>query len=473
MAVRLKTFTHSILLFTALVQPGFSQAETIKSHAPSADSRTTRERLDRLLFLHTFQPEARDETQVLARDLADELMTYTDEYVLDSLGDPPPYDGSDESLVPLIQLLTSSSFNKAEGDLYYDIPCNILLKRPGLLNALRPQFGGNRDNFLPKSGCRPYTVEGFPAMAIEAFTQVTTKADGHFIDGFEGTLRYTYYAIESMNMARAIVDPTSLPPVSDSKSEPYETWSYLSADSRKLFIEKIRPAYHAALEPLTAFYRLRFGTDAERLARQALFALVWGAECGGGSAPEDHPRTLLINGAPAEAVRAALSKGTAEGDAFSRCATDAGIDPLAHLAAALRPELLADVIGIEGVDAPNGFGKTPLMAAAQANQIEAVRWLIDHGAKVKAATAESNEHTLPQFGRRTALHYAASNAGLPVIEALVKAGADIKAQDDEGITAHGYLNAEGPLLRPNDNLSLSERQLAKALLNPGNLLAPH
>lgn len=426
-------------------------------------------RLDLLLHLHAHRPADQKEIAALARDLAVLLDGHTDDYMLEVLGRPLPYDGTDESLLPLIQLLSSTGAVNSHSA-FYAIPCAVLARRTGLLAATQPQFGGNRDNFLPRSGCDwdRGAITGFPDAALMAFMAAGRLADGDFLATHGGTLRFALGGQQAALLAQARLDPAGLPPAPPGDGGPYAVWAYLSPGNHRLFTDRIQPSYQTAQAALAAFYRPVHGQEAERLARNALFAVAWGADCGEAAVPSGHARTLLLDGAPAGAVRAAMAAGDTDGtdDAFARCARWAGIDPLSHLAATRRPDLLPDMVARGGPDAPNGFGKTPLMAAAQADQPASVIWLLAHGARVAAETAETGPHETPRHGRRTALHYAAANAGLPVIQSLLDAGADPAARDDEGVTPLDYLRGSGPV-PPNPRLADGDRDRAGALLSGG------
>jgi len=100
----------------------------------------------------------------------------------------------------------------------------------------------------------------------------------------------------------------------------------------------------------------------------------------------------------------------------------------------------------------NQFGKTPLMVAAHLDRIDSVRRLLKAGAKVDAVTITVSQDWMegPKRTARTALMYAAENAGPTVIEALLKAGANADARDSEGNGVDFYLTG-------NPRLSATER----------------
>ena len=137
-------------------------------------------------------------------------------------------------------------------------------------------------------------------------------------------------------------------------------------------------------------------------------------------------------------------------------------EPALSLAVA-RPQAIGPLLAVHAdVNAKNAFGKTPLMTAAQFNTADAVRQLLHSGADVNAATNAPQDiaGNSPRVendpssgcgdyaiahGSRTALMYAAANASLDVIEALLAAGADKSKRDSQGRTALDYLLGKGPV----------------------------
>ena len=120
------------------------------------------------------------------------------------------------------------------------------------------------------------------------------------------------------------------------------------------------------------------------------------------------------------------------------------------------------------------------MTAAQFNAADAVRQLLHAGADANAATNAPQDiaGNSPRVendpssgcgdyaithGSRTALMYAAANASLDVIKALLVAGADKSKQDSRGLTALDYLQGKGPV-PANPRLTGAELAAATKLL---------
>jgi uncharacterized protein YecT (DUF1311 family) len=118
----------------------------------------------------------------------------------------------------------------------------------------------------------------------------------------------------------------------------------------------------------------------------------------------------------------------------------------------------------------SGFGKRPLMTAAHMNRPDSVKLLLKHGADPSLRTVkEKSECGMTiERGDRTALMYAAENAGLGVMKLLLDAGADPAAKDSKGNGVDFYL-ALNPRFSPEEKqLDLS----ALVKLKQGNLREP-
>lgn len=397
-------------------------------------------KLERMLYLHAFAPPF-PERDVLIRGIKEKVdglaRLSLESHTMSLAEEIAPHDGDDESLVPTLRAIVQSGI--AMGTVPYLIPCNVLQRRPGLLMATEPYFGGNRDIFLPRSGCGwgRGQVEGFPEGPVRSFVAASTTTDGDFIGTNEGSLRFTLAAAQAAAIERLAFHPgeniAAAPPVmGEPLMRPYHVWSYLAVANHRAW-PAIDAAYAAAHAALSAFMVAQGWfpdpRSAEPAARLGLFQAVLGADCGG-TAPPRSLRTLVLDGADERAIRAFIETGdwrdAARLEPFTLCAKDGGRDPLIHLAVT-RPKLL-DILsetasGLDvdiavtldaemGVEATNGFGKTPLMSAAQWDSLGGVDWLLAKGADVNATTKVGDEWEFPRHGRRTALMYAAASASL-------------------------------------------------------------
>lgn len=83
----------------------------------------------------------------------------------------------------------------------------------------------------------------------------------------------------------------------------------------------------------------------------------------------------------------------------------------------------------------NAFSKTLLMYAVHMNHYDSVESLIRRGVDINATTGKHRKShlcsTIPQRLNRNALHYAAENASIEIIDLLVKSGADVDAKDSK------------------------------------------
>jgi len=111
----------------------------------------------------------------------------------------------------------------------------------------------------------------------------------------------------------------------------------------------------------------------------------------------------------------------------------------------------------------NAWHKTPLMAAAQADQPEAARLLLAGGANPEATTIAltADEGGVPMFqihtGGRTALMYAAANAHPALIRLLLDGGAKPQDRDTAGRRACDYVS-------DNAALTAADKAAATAML---------
>lgn len=169
--------------------------------------------------------------------------------------------------------------------------------------------------------------------------------------------------------------------------------------------------------------------------------------------------SVLLNNAPQNVVRDFIAYET---DALGR---QRGIGPdsspalLAALGTPANVRVLLDA-GFDVNDA-NAWGKTPLMAAAQLNELDSARLLLANGADVHRQTTQSPglgvggpDRAEAAQGRQTALLLAAREAEASMITALLDAGAARQLWK-------GYHQQVCNALDANRNLSDSERAAFK------------
>ncbi|WP_193075084.1 ankyrin repeat domain-containing protein [Pseudomonas sp. FME51] len=180
--------------------------------------------------------------------------------------------------------------------------------------------------------------------------------------------------------------------------------------------------------------------------------------------------SVLLNNAPAPVVRDFI------GYESNTLGLRRGLGPddsPAIMAAVLRPDNL-QLLLTAGFDADqrNRSGKTALMSAAEHNQAESVRLLLDHGANVHGQTqlrptmgVGGPERREAGQGRQTALLLAAARADRRVIEQLIAAGATILAWDD-------YDRQVCQAMQGNDTLDTTERDRLRDSLCGGYAALP-
>ena len=445
-------------------------------------------KLDYALFLHTFRPASKTRDATIKKLIAEvdkasakAAKKRDDEFLVkDSSIGRTDYNGTDESLIGSIRLASSSGAANTTSA-FYAIPCDILMAKPKLLDATEPLFGGNRDNFLPRAGCswgRGF-VRGFPDAELEQWQNASEEADGKFLFNFAGTMRFALASGKNLEVETFRLNPRSFLEDVPKMQWPYETWSYMTPESRHIY-QKLLTIAEPLKNKLVAHYKRRGidEQDAEKIARAGLFRVVWGAHCGK-APPSRSLRKLVVDKAPISEIRAFVEKGEYQDEnklePFHECAEQTGMDPLIHMAV-LYPEVLpvlwelfakpvekAKNLDLEiDPNTPNAFGKTPLMVAAQQDQVQSAKLLLDRGASMDRTTykrpTQSDDMELGHDAR-TALMYAAARGSLDMIRLLLDRGADKYAADTKGRRALHYLLGQGPVAA---NPKLSSAELAEA-----------
>jgi len=218
--------------------------------------------------------------------------------------------------------------------------------------------------------------------------------------------------------------------------EELEAWS-LQGISEFEALNSLKRQFVQTRDALAAFYLkkgyVKDAAAANTLATQAVsgataYSFWFGEDSRLGTSGLQLRRALLEH-RPMNAIRA-IEFAPAEVDAASRRENDGAFghnfaDSL--LATAVRyPEALEYLLD-RGIN-PNGaneFGKTPLMFAAQYDEIRAVEILLAHGADPNALTTPPFDgcYYILQWSHATPLHYAARYSSPGLIEKLIAGGA--------------------------------------------------
>lgn len=162
-----------------------------------------------------------------------------------------------------------------------------------------------------------------------------------------------------------------------------------------VFEQHRRPLHLAVLKGRSAVVRLLLARGAQVHAKDKLGLTPLG----------------LVGAKTDPAITAVLLDAGAELDLLSALIT--GHADRAEELLALRPDRLG----------PGGPDAGLIVIAAQRGATDAVRWLLDHGADVNAQASVYDMQV-------TALHQAAANGDLPLIQLLLDAGADVTIKDD-------------------------------------------
>lgn len=417
-------------------------------------------------------PAAEAERQGLVAATVDRIAGYPPEPDA-----PPPPDPGDTSMRGFVRVLNFVE-RRGRGPLMAlpGVACRTLRRNPGYLQVDALQFGITADgNLLPVVDCfdagpdLPPAVEAYLGRLTQRAAVADTGARS-FFDYWSDHLHRLLIRVVPQRLLTLPAHPGYDPRPTH---RPLETWSMLSLANRRAF-EEYAALYESALPALAAHYRARFGMAAADALAAARIALLLPAREGHWGPPDRQGlRYLILEGAPAAEIAALIDAapsrdavpmtwlGMAYYDAWRYTGAP---DPLISVSVH-RPDVLRLLLDRSPLGGPrsgrlrrgdqtvapnarNRIGKTPLMTAAEIDQLASVRLLLDRGADPNAALDGPGL----RHDRRTALHYAAANASASVIEALLAAGADPTREDSRGLGAVDYLRGRGPT-GPNPRLA--------------------
>lgn len=377
------------------------------------------------------------------------------------------FDGTATSFVPYLQVVVPPY---GEGN--FPVACGMLRRYPELLQATQANWGSSRDNFDPVVACDDPKLQLPSSVARLDDDLAGPGGTGNVC----GTIRFgldranASYLQLIQYAPEALLPPftalggnpnVNAPPVGQQEqvgmqrlgigpdTVPLQAWGETDISSH-IQESHVASDFKQAKADLATHYQSAFGLSPAD-AEQAAFRAAWLVERAWTWADAGKPDPLaeaLLGHQSLTQVQAALA---AESPVRASLLFDAVAYPEAlKLLLAQHPDL--------SVTTP--IGKTVLMEAAKYNQLESVQLLLAAGAAVNAASLPPGN--IPNngynagygypcggiyeiyHGSRTALMYAAANSGLPVINALLAAGADTGAKDSTGATALDYLEGHGP-----------------------------
>jgi len=218
-------------------------------------------------------------------------------------------------------------------------------------------------------------------------------------------------------------------------------WSLTGTQEYALF-QGYSAQFDRTVEILAAFYRSAFGWNQQDATTMATSALASAVSAGFAFSAQYEPftnasqrklRTALLERRPLAEIRAIEldfppfgppleNQLTTEGETiFAASESDSELNLAIH-----DPDTLEYLLN-KGFDpdSPNEFGKTPLMYAAQANALGAVRLLLAHGANPNAETIEPWDRCRYTVNSKhvTPLHYAVRYGSAALVDLLLDNGA--------------------------------------------------
>ncbi|MDA1325965.1 MAG: ankyrin repeat domain-containing protein [Proteobacteria bacterium] len=452
-------------------KPDEAERQLRQSHSPRA-------KLYLAMLLHlegAKTPERDSEIRTLLSDAIEIIKKDPEqERRFPMMGFPAPYDGTFENVVQHLLFHSYTYLGR------YKFPCATVEKHPFILTAIS-NWNNDRNPRL-SHGCTDASISN-----LSSVQQFWTLVDGVTFRArakcSQGSILRDYAA-----GLRALKDWVYFSPHLIQDKYPdlatqidehgLRGWATTSRWNWELY-RRMEQQFEIARRDLAIHYRNLLGVpknESVELAGRALLARIFGVK---GASYKGSLADRVLSGAPMENLREGLISA-AKNDSSGIPPSDfTGNDEPLLMIAVTRPEVVALLLEHgANPDITNDFGKTPLMAAAQYDDLRSVNALIADGAKVNGKSfhptkVPGNDIFKPKnqrcnafnikYGERTALMYAAANAKRAVIEALLKAGADPTMVDSEGNSANDYLSGRGPT-PVNPKLTDEERNSVADLL---------
>jgi len=435
------------------------------------------------LTKHVFEkPKKVNEISDLLESIRNKLETtyYVDDFEIEY------YDGSDQAMIGFMR---HYSQNQLGGSAFFEIPCAILIENNNLLPAIDPYYGGNRDNFLPRHDC---LLSEYPLpSSINDFLSVINIPTQNWLGNHQGSMRHFYYKSKGKEALLRSVFPRLLKSNKKGFGSPFETWSYVNLENRKVF-EFIESKYNLAKKDLIEHYINQFNMNYEEARYASVVALSVSVDSGHwGEPPNQGLRYIILQNYPIVMIEQDINsvadlneltptelKMSYYGGAWSMIGDP---DPLIMMAVK-RPDVLKLLLEKNNsfkyekvkndnetkrsnpqthVNSKNSIGKNALHVAVQQNQMKSVQILIKAGIDINAVVSDSGL----VHNNRTVAMYAAANADLDLIKYLKEQSVDFTVKDNKGFDVIAYLFGVG-VLDMNPHLKLDNIDEFVKLLKP-------
>ena len=462
----------------------FMEYNPQKAYETFKNANTLTEKLQLAMFLQAYFPEKNKEIKDNLREVVkafgddkkykDYSRRYNKEEFQQKFANELAENDTPISKEYLVEVFTTASDKSLVDTQFAELYCGVAKKMPEIIVVTAPYFGGNRDNFVPRLACYyDYDYKQFPFQALYEYIDLTEQADGYFLSKHEGTARFFHQRQQAFTVDSGFLGIVPENPKKYNLKYPYEAWSYVSLENRKVF-DKIKQSYLETQKILMDYFinNRKFSEEkAQLVTENLLFTAPFGTRCEYDEIPLNL-RTLMIENKPLNEVKYFilspnfLEQQKNQMDFYNKA-------PLIHIAVQ-NPDYLKLLTEItenmsaedqkqydleSNVNARNNINKTPLMVAAQFNLTESAKFLINAGADVNAVTQTEKYWGLSR-DNRTALMYAAENADLDMIKLLLDNGADKNMVDTKGYRAVDYLMG---FASGNYNQKLSDEDFKQAL----------
>ena len=398
--------------------------------------------------------------QVVATKTPIENTTYTDDLDNSLIAKMPPGTSPDETL-----------FIKTEEENYYAITINESI----LVHQLQPDASFSKACEIKIAPSEENYANNETATQLKSASERLGNALQPIMGSY-GSCGSSAAGWRNKMLLEKLLKNLSVRPWASTKSwiKPTNTYDYLekwSAQGIHQFNSyKIFKAERDSIIPIiTKQYTQLFGwseKDAEKTAKSAIDNLI-AATVGQANPTEQKERQQIARALLENADLSTIKSFATNLKTLNPAYTDGYgeyYDPLI-VAAIANPEALQYLLD-QGLNPnePNPFDKTPLMYAAQYNQLKSASILLDHGADPNAKTIipeDTCQYTLSKSGMR-ALHYAVRYSSPELIKLLLDRGADpmVTTSEKTGGYPFDWLKKYTAPTEPEVNLNIPAAEIA-------------